>query len=138
MVPVRLDVVVKVKAREEDKRLEAMAQAVRQVEVARAALRDAQAQADRDLSGCGVAADFCVYEAARARALEAVKRARLAVGAAVKAVESTRAAWVTARSQTDAVRRVADTRRAEVQQLADRQERRASDDLTLMRFARTG
>ncbi|GMU58383.1 MAG: hypothetical protein AMXMBFR34_01460 [Myxococcaceae bacterium] len=138
MVPVRLDVVVKVKAREEDKRLEAMAQAVRQVEVARSALRDAQAQADRDLSGRGVAADFCVYEAARARALEAVKRARLAVGAAEKAVESTRAAWVTARSQTDAVRRVADTRRAEVRQLADRQERRAGDDLTLMRFGRTG
>lgn len=138
MTQVRLDVVVKVKAREEEKCLEAMAGALRQVEAAKAALQQAEDEANRDLLGCGVAADFCVYEAARARALEVVKRARAVLDAAKQAAEDTRVAWMTARTQADAVRRVADARRAEVHQLNEVRERRTADDLTLLRYARTG
>ncbi|MEW5738158.1 MAG: hypothetical protein AB1938_04495 [Myxococcota bacterium] len=136
MIPVRLDVVVKVKAREEERRLEAMADGQRRVEAAKAALRAAEAQAARELSGSCVAADFCVYDTARARALELVKRARQELVSAERAAEASRVAWATARSQTDAVRRVADTRRAEVLQLAEKKERRSEDELTLLRFAR--
>lgn len=136
MVPVKLDVVVKVKAREEERRLELLAAAQRQVVAARKALRDAEAQADAELTTCGRAADFCVYEVARARALEVVKRARTALDVALQGEATARAAWVMARSQVDAVRRVADARRTEVRQLAETRERKSVDDLTLLRFAR--
>jgi flagellar export protein FliJ len=132
----RLDTVVRVKEREEERRLDTLSQAQRRAEEEAAALREAQARAEVELTGGGMAADFCVYEAARARALEVVRRARLAVEAAQREVEAARAQWVTAKAQTEAVRRVADARHAEVRRLAEAKEQKALDDLTLLRFAR--
>lgn len=138
MVPVKLDVVVQVKSREEERRLEQLGAAQRQVDAARRALRDAEARADAELTGCGLAADFCVYEIARARALELVKKARATLDAATQAEAKARAAWTTARAQTDAVRRVADARRTELLQVAAARERKSADELTVLRFARAG
>lgn len=138
MSTVRLDVVVKVKEREEDARLDALARALRRVEAAKAALRKAEAEASSDVRGRGVAADYCLYEAAWARAQEAVRHARAALDAAQRAAEEARAAWMHARSRAEAVRRVADARRAEVRQRDAARERRVSDELTLLRYAWAG
>jgi flagellar biosynthesis chaperone FliJ len=138
MVPVKLDVVVKVKAREEERKLEALSASRQRVEAARQALRDARARADAELTGGGRAADFCVHESARARSLELVKQAQAKLDAAVEAETAARAAWMAARSQADAVRRVADARRAELLRESEARERKSADELTLLRFARAG
>jgi flagellar export protein FliJ len=138
MVQVKLDAVVKVKARAEERLLEAFAEAQRGTLAAKEALRQAEARADASMQGGGIAADFSMYEAARGRALEAVKRARAGVDAALQHEEKARAAWVTARAQVDAVRRVADARRDEITKEAETKEQKRADDLTLLRFARAG
>jgi flagellar biosynthesis chaperone FliJ len=138
MVTVKLDVVVKVKEREEERRLEALAAARRHVAQAREALEAAQERARAELCASGRAADFCLYEAARARAQEAVKAATAALTRARQGEEAARQAWVAARSQADAVRRAAETRRREVLQLAESRERKREDELTLLRLAHAG
>lgn len=138
MVSGRLDVVVRLRDREEERRLEQLAMAQRRVAAARESVRDAEAGAARELNGGGRAADYCVYEAARARALEAVKRTRAELDAALQAEAAARAAWTAARAQADAVRRVAEARHAEALRLAETRERRAADDLVLLRMAHTG
>lgn len=138
MVSVRLDVVVKVKAREEARRLEQLVAARQRVDAARRALRAAEERAGAELTARGRAADFFIYEVARARALELVKQARQALDTASHREASAQSAWAAARSQAEAVRRLADARRAEVRQLAEAREQKSSDDLTLLRFAHTG
>lgn len=136
-VPVRLDVVVKVKAREEEKRLLVFSKALRSVETAQQALQRAEAEANREGRRRGLAADFSLQDVARGRALEAVRQAQARLQTVAKVAEASKAAWVEAKVRTDAVRRVAETRRSEVRLEEDKRENRELDELAVLRFTST-
>jgi flagellar biosynthesis chaperone FliJ len=133
MVPVRLDVVVKVKQREEDRRLERFSKDLRQVEAARDALQQAQRAANTDNRVTGLAAVWSLEEAARQRAVAQVANAKARLDEAAKAAEASRSEWAKARNSAEAVRRVADARRDEVVRELNRRETRDLDELALLR-----
>lgn len=133
MVAVRLDVVVKVKQREEDRRLERFSSDLRVVEDAKHALQRAEDAARRDNRVTGLAAVWSLEEAARQRAVAQLATARETLSQAAKVAEQSRAEWARARNSAEAVRRVADARREEVVRELDRRESRALDELALLR-----
>ncbi|MBL8918629.1 MAG: hypothetical protein JNJ54_07215 [Myxococcaceae bacterium] len=133
MVPVRLDVVVKVKQREQDRRLERFSNDLRQVEAAKEALQQAQHAANTDNRVTGLAAVWSLEEAARQRAVAQVQSAKARLDEASKAAETSRGEWAKARNSAEAVRRVADARRDEVVRELNRKETRALDELALLR-----
>lgn len=133
MVPVRLDVVVKVKQREQDRRLERFSNDLRQVEAAKDALQRAQQAANTDNRVTGLAAVWSLEEAARQRAVAQVQSAKARLDEASKAAETSRGEWAKARNSAEAVRRVADARRDEVVRELNRKETRALDELALLR-----
>lgn len=138
MVPVRLDVVVKVKQREEERRLEALAGTLRAAQAARHALALAEAEARHERRRQGSAAEYSDEELARQRLLERVAAARAKLEQATAAVEQSRAEWTAAHRGAEAVRRVADARRSEVVEERERAERKTLDELALLQFARAG
>lgn len=138
MVQVRLDVVVKVKEREEERRREALGKTMRAAQAARHELLTAQAQTNRERGPGGSAADFSNDDLARQRLLDLVEVAKKKVHEATAAAEKSRTDWTKAYNSAEAVRRVADTRRTELVEANERAERKAFDELALLQFARAG
>lgn len=138
MVPVRLDVVVKVKEREEERRLEALGKTMRAAQLAHHELQAAEALTRRERGPARSAADFSNDDLARVRLLEQVEAAKKRLHEATAAADKSRTEWTKAHHSAEAVRRVADTRRAEVVESNERAERKAFDELALLQFARVG
>jgi len=130
----RLDPVIKLEEKTEQRRLLEMAEAGRMVSSAREALSDAQEAARTDHRRTSTALDWQMAELAHTRALHQVRSAEHAVKSATEAAGTSRARYAEAHSRAEALRRVAEARVGEI--LAERQkaDSREMDELGLLRF----
>ncbi|MBX7098356.1 MAG: hypothetical protein K1X89_11635 [Myxococcaceae bacterium] len=137
MEPVRLDVVAKLKEREEERRLGVLAGALSAAREAAEALAQAEAQARREHDPKGTAAQLLLEDAAQARSVVVRERAREAAAKSASVAQDARAAWNEARRSAEVVRRLAEVRRDELVAAREKKEQRALDELTLLRFSRS-
>lgn len=133
----RLDVVVKLRERDErNARLE-LANAQRALMAAERALVDAMELAQHDARGSGRAVDWELADAAHARALHDARQAERAALAASDHLGSSRKQFHGARARAEAMRRTVDARRAEVARDAEAAERKTLDELAMLLHGRT-
>lgn len=133
--PNRLDVVVRVREREEQQRLEKLGQLQRaEVEAAERA-RLAAERAKQGPDSAMDAARWLVEEQGRHRSVLEARRARRQADQAKTETDRARAQYTVAYQRAEVVRRVADARRAEYRAEADRKETRAEDDVAALAFA---
>lgn len=132
----RLDRLVWIRERREETTLVVLAGAEQRLVAARAELLRRAAVAANDPRCCGDAALWDLDDAARRRALQAVKVAEGQVVAASGACDTARRTWSLAHQDTEAATRIAERRRSELRADAERRERRAADEVAVLRFAR--
>lgn len=125
----RLDPVLRLREKEEEAAAIALAGAAAKVKEALEAVERATLEARRNALESGSAADWDLRELAQQRALERLERAKADHAAALTAEEEARRSLEVAHQRTEAVRRVADARRAEARAEADRKERKEMDEL---------
>ena len=131
----RLDPVIKLEERTEQRRLLELAEAGRNVSSAREALTDAQIAATTDHRRTSTALDWQLAELAHTRALHEVRSAEHAVQSATEAVGASRALYAKAHSKAEALRRVSDARAGEIIAQRQKADSREMDELGLLRFA---
>ena len=132
----RLDRLVWIRERREETALVALAGAEQRLVAARMELGRRAALAGCDARRVGDAALWELDDAAHRRALQAVKVAEGQVAAAASAREAARESWSTAHQGAEVVVRIAERKRAELRADAERRERRAADEVAVLRFAR--
>lgn len=135
-MPSRLDVVVKVKQREQDRKLESFADALGTWRTARQAVEIETRHASVPQCEAGTAADWQLTDSVRAQALRRLDEAQVRFDAAEGAVSDAREAYAVARGRTESVQRLAQTRSLERRGELEKGEARANDELTLLEFAR--
>lgn len=129
MVQTRLDPLVRLREREEERARLGLARALESVAAARSVLERAVELARRDALEAGSAADWELRQLAHERALRAVREAEDALAQAQRGAEEARTACEEAHRRTEAVRRVAEARREEALAELDRQERKLMDEI---------
>lgn len=132
----RLDVVVKLRERDEERTRTLLADSERAAKLAAEQAAAAQARARQDGRKAGSAADWQLLDAAHGRARLDAANAEQAAGAADAHLEATRQQYSLAYQRAETIRRVAETRRAEMVAEADAKERKELDELAVLRFAR--
>ena len=130
----RLDSVIKLEEEKEERRLQEMAAAGRQVKSAEAALTGAREAARTDHRRAASATDWMVAEIAHTRALLDVRSAENAVKSAAAAEGASRNAYTQAHSKAEALRRVAQARVDEILTTREKAESKELDDIGLMSF----
>jgi flagellar biosynthesis chaperone FliJ len=132
----RLDVVVTLRERAEDKaRLELAAAQVRALAAAQA-LQTAAARVRGDERKRGRAVDWDLAESAHARVLVEHRLAERAADDATQKLGSTRERYVGARASADALRRVVDARRVEQVREAEKADSKRLDELATILHGR--
>jgi flagellar export protein FliJ len=134
---VRLDTVVKLKERDEDRARRELADAQSTAAAAARALSEAQTRARGEGRQRGTAAEWLLADSAHVRALQEVRKAETVVRAADEKVGASRLRFVGARNTAEAMRRVADARRAEVVREAESLERKQLDEVSMLLFVRS-
>ncbi len=132
----RLDAVVKLRERAEDSTKIALARARKEVAEAQAALERLRERARADDREAGDAADWEIRQRARDRALAEIKKAEEAVRQLKSREAAARQAYEAAHRQLEAVRRVAENKRAEMRREAERKDRKAMDEIAGILFGR--
>ncbi len=125
----RLDAVVKLRQRTEDSAKLALARARKEVAEAEAALEALRARARLDDQAPGDAAEWEIRQRARDRALAEIKKAEEGMRQLKAREAAARQAYEAAHRQLEAVRRVAENKRAEMKREAERKDRRAMDEI---------
>jgi flagellar export protein FliJ len=133
----RLDAVVKLRERDEDRARRELAEAQRQAQAAEQALRDAETRARHDARSSGTAADWALADHAHARALVEARQAERAAKAATDRLGSSRSHYVGMRARAEAVRRIVEVRRAEIVSQAETAERKQLDEIATLLFNRS-
>jgi flagellar export protein FliJ len=136
MIRTRLDTVVTVKERAEEKAGQDLVKAEAAVERARIEVEDAKRQAARDHRGRTDASNWEMTEAAHHRALTQAQNAQRHLEALQKSAALLRSQYVNAHRAAEVVRRVATSRREEVAREADRVETKALDEASALLFVR--
>lgn len=136
MIRTRLDVVVKVKERAEEKAGLALAKAETAVRSAQDRLEVAKARTTHDGRARADVSQWAVQELAHHRALLDANKAKQEVDQLKKAAETSRAHFVTANRAAEVVRRVADARRDELTKEAARNEDKQLDEAASMLWFR--
>ncbi|MBL8911115.1 MAG: flagellar FliJ family protein [Archangium sp.] len=136
MIRTRLDVVVKVKERAEEKAGQALANAERAVRSAQERLEVAKARTSQDSRARADVSQWAVQELAHHRALLDANKAKQEVDQLKKAAETVRAHYVSANRAAEVVRRVADARRDELMKEAARNEDKQLDEAASMLWFR--
>jgi flagellar export protein FliJ len=136
MIRTRLDTVVKVKERAEEKAAHDLAQAESAVRAAREKMEQAHERAQADFRARHDVAHWEAQELAQHRALAEEKAAEREVAHARKKALEVRAVFTDARQRAEVVRRVADSRRDEARREADRQESKQLDEVASVLFVR--
>jgi flagellar biosynthesis chaperone FliJ len=131
----RLDAVVKVRERDEERALEKLVEARRAAQASQQQLEAARRQALRDERSGGPAFEWDMVELAHRKALTDVRAAEQRVKTATRAESLARDGHVAAHSRAEAVRRVAEARREELIQEQERIERRRTDELAALQYA---
>jgi flagellar export protein FliJ len=132
----RLDAVVKIRERDEDTARIALSEDQRRQLAAVAALEEAKARARHDARTSGRAMDWDLADRAHQRALLEARLAEHAVTAADEKVGTSRQKYVTAYSKAEAMRRVVETRRADMVKEAEKAEAKQLDEMATLRFSR--
>lgn len=132
----RLDAVVKLRERDEDRARLDLAEAHRLVLAADRTAREAADVARQDDRARGCAADWQLAEHAHARALVEARQAERACHAASEKLGSSRQRYVGAHARAEALRRVVEARRFEVVREAEATERKHLDEVAMLQFVR--
>jgi flagellar biosynthesis chaperone FliJ len=130
----RLDPVIKIEEKNEERKLHEMAAANRKVKSAEEALLGARDAARTDHRRSATATDWLLAEIAHTRALSDVRNAERAMKSATAEEGATRAAYTVAHSKAEALRRVAQTRVDEILSAREKAESRELDDIGLVTF----
>jgi flagellar export protein FliJ len=139
MIRTRLDVVVQVKERAEEKAGLALAKAETAVRTAQDRLEAARLSARVDHRARGDVSQWEMQELAHRRALADVSKASKEVDSLKKSAETVRAHFVNANRAAEVVRRVADSRRDELTKEAARNEDKQLDEAaSLLWFRKAG
>lgn len=134
----RLDPVIKLEEKKEERKLLEMAAAGQRVKSAQDALAVAQTQARADHRRSASAMDWQLAEVAHARALHEVSSAERNVHSAAAHAASTREAYKVVHSKAEALRRVAATRVEEILTARAKAEDKVLDEIGAQQFtART-
>ncbi|MDP1830391.1 MAG: flagellar FliJ family protein [Archangium sp.] len=137
MVRTRLDSVVQVKERAEDRAGQALARAESAVTAARAKVEEARRAASQDYRSRADVSQWELTELAHHRALTDAKKAQKDLEALQKSALTVRASYITAHQSAEVVRRVADSRREEAVRELNRVEDKALDEAaSLLHFRR--
>jgi flagellar protein FliJ len=128
----RLDVVVKLRERDEDKAKLVLADSERALKKAEEDAARALAATRQDLRVSGSAADWQLLDAAHGRALHDAAEAAKAAGAAHQHLEQSREVYSSAYKRAETIRRVAETRRAELVAEAEGKDRKEMDELGVL------
>lgn len=128
----RLDVVVKLRERDEDKARRALAESERAAKLAAQEAARAVEATRLDLRVSGSAADWQLLDAAHGRALDDAAKAARAAGAADEHLHASRAQYSSAYKRAETIRRVAETRRAELVAEHESRERKELDELAVL------
>jgi hypothetical protein len=131
----RLDVVVKLREQDEERSRLALADSERAAKRAAEEAAAARDRARQDHRGRGSAAEWMLLEAAHSRALNDAQKADEAAGAAQNKLVAVRAEYSRAYQRAETIRRVADTRRAEIIAEAEQKERKELDEIGVLRHA---
>jgi flagellar biosynthesis chaperone FliJ len=130
----RLDPVIKLEEKNEERKLLEMAAAGQRAKSAEAALSDAQERARADHRRSATAWDWQLAELAHARALHDVSSAEFNVRSANAEVATTREAYKKVHSKAEALRRVAATRVEEILAARAKAEDKALDEAGALQF----
>jgi flagellar biosynthesis chaperone FliJ len=130
----RLDPVIKIEEKNEERKLHEMAAANRKVKSAEAALTDARDAARTDHRRAAPATDWMLAENAHTRALSDVRKAERAAKLAVDEEGAARGAYTIAHSKAEALRRVAQARVNEILTAREKEESKELDEIGLITF----
>ena len=130
----RLDPVIKIEEKNEERKLHEMAEANRNVKSAEEALVGARDAARTDHRRAAPATDWMLAEIAHTRALSEVRKAERAVKLATDAEGAARGAYTVAHSKAEALRRVAQARVDEILAAREKAESKELDEIGLITF----
>jgi flagellar biosynthesis chaperone FliJ len=130
----RLDPVIKIEEKKEERKLLEMAAAGQRVKTAQEALVDAQSRARADHRRSATAMDWQLAEVAHARALHEVSSAERNVKSAAVEAAVTREAYKAAYAKAEALRRVAATRVEEILAAHSKAEDKVLDEIGTVQF----
>jgi glucuronate isomerase len=131
----RLDVVVKLRERDEERTRTVLADSERAAKQAAEQAAAAQLRARQDGRKAGSAADWMLLDAAHGRARQEAATAEQAAGAADAQLAASREQYSSAYQRAETIRRVADARRAEMIAEAEMRERKELDEIAVVRHA---
>ena len=134
--PIRLDAVVKLREKDEERVRIELAEAQRAAAAAQSAAQAARARAREDERGGGNAALWDLTEHAHFRALREAAQADRLAHAAGERLTTTRQKYATAYKRAETIRRVADARRSEIVAEADSKERKELDEIGMLLHVR--
>ena len=132
----RLDVVVKLRERDEEQARTLLANSERAVKAAAAETLAALERARKDLRVSGSAADWQLLDAAHGRALVDAAAAAQAEAAAHQRLSESRVVYSFAYQRAETIRRIAETRRTELINEAEAKERKELDELGVILHGR--
>lgn len=139
MVKTRLDTVVQVKERVEEKAGRALAHAESAVSKAKTNADHARNIASQDFRARADVSSWEVTEHAHHRAVADAKKAQKELELLQKSAQVVRAQYITAHQSAEVVRRVAEIRREEARREAEKAEDKAADEMaSLLFFRRAG
>jgi flagellar biosynthesis chaperone FliJ len=123
----RLDTVVAWRERQEENARRQWGDAVKGVTSAESQLRQARDAAAVDQRVRGSAMEWELFEADRATALKKVRAAEATLASAKRSERETQGKHLDSHRKAEAVRRVADSRKSELQLEANKKEQKAAD-----------
>jgi flagellar export protein FliJ len=132
----RLDAVVKIRERDEDTARIQLSEDQRRQLAAIKALDEAKERTRHDARTSGRAMDWDLADRAHQRALLDARLAEHAVKAADEKVGSSRANYVGAYAKAEAMRRIVETRRAEIVKEHEKKEAKHLDEMATLLFSR--
>ena len=139
MIRTRLDSVVQVKERVEEKAGQALARAESAVSAAKTKVEEARRTASQDFRARSDISQWEMTELAHHRAIADAKKAQKDLEVLQKSAVTVRAAYVSAHQSAEVVRRVATSRREDATLELNRREDKALDEAaSLMHFRRAG
>ena len=136
MARTKLEVVVQLREREEDKALRALSDAERKLHEARLKAQQAAEAAKRDERTPTDAATWAVIEAAHGRALFDAKKSAREADTFAQATERVRAQYPSAYQRAEVVRRISDARELAANREVERKETKDLDEIAAVLFTR--
>jgi flagellar export protein FliJ len=132
----RLDVVVKLRERDEERAQTLLADSERAAKAAREQAAAAHERARHDGRKAASAADWMMLDAAHGRARMEAANAEQAANAADEHLSASRHHYSSAYQRAETIRRVAEARRSEIIAEAETRERKELDEIAVLRYAR--